>query len=82
MHKKQPGTKKRISISDIYIIDDGVGMSADAFASALQVSSGTRSGASKGLGKYGQGLPQASRSQTIKTELFSIRMIWTSFASA
>jgi len=69
--KKQPGTKKRISISDIYIIDDGVGMSADAFASALQVSSGTRSGASKGLGKYGQGLPQASRSQTIKTELFS-----------
>jgi hypothetical protein len=69
--KKQPGAKKRITISDIYIIDDGMGMTAEAFSSALQASSGTRSGASKGLGKYGQGLPQASRSQTIKTEIFS-----------
>lgn len=67
----QPGARKRLAISDIYVIDDGVGMTADAFSSALQVSSGTRSGASKGLGKYGQGLPQASRSQTLKTELFS-----------
>lgn len=69
--KKQPGAQKRITISDVYVIDDGLGMSAEAFASALQGNSGTRSGAKRGLGKYGQGLPKASRSQTIRTEIYS-----------
>ena len=63
--------KKRDSIIDIMIVDDGDGMDEDQFQFALQRSSGTRSGAKKGLGKYGEGLPNASLSQTKRTEVYT-----------
>jgi hypothetical protein len=58
-------------IEEILIIDDGEGMNKDVFNKALQMSSGTRSGAKSGLGKYGQGLPNASISQTKRVEVYT-----------
>ena len=61
----------RDEIIDVMIIDDGDGMNEDQFEFALQRSSGTRAGAKKGLGKYGEGLPNASLSQTKRTEIYT-----------
>lgn len=58
-------------IHEILIIDDGDGMDETVFDKALQMSSGTRSGARTGLGKYGQGLPNASISQTLRVEVYT-----------
>ena len=58
-------------IHELLIIDDGDGMNEDVFDKALQMSSGTRGGAKSGLGKYGQGLPNASISQTLRVEVYT-----------
>lgn len=63
--------RNRDEIIDVMIIDDGDGMNEDQFEFALQRSSGTRAGAKKGLGKYGEGLPNASLSQTKRTEIYT-----------
>ena len=63
--------RKRDEIIDVMIIDDGDGMNEHQFQFALQRSSGTRAGAKKGLGKYGEGLPNASLSQTKRTEVYT-----------
>lgn len=63
--------RNRDEIIDVMIIDDGDGMDQDQFQFALQRSSGTRAGAKKGLGKYGEGLPNASLSQTKRTEVYT-----------
>ena len=46
-------------------------MNEEVFDKALQMSSGTRGTATKGLGKYGQGLPNASISQTKRVEVYT-----------
>ena len=43
----------------------------EVFDKALQMSSGTRGTAKSGLGKYGQGLPNASISQTKRVEVYT-----------
>ncbi|OYQ79421.1 hypothetical protein B9T19_06515 [Ignatzschineria sp. F8392] len=58
-------------IEEILILDDGEGMDQDVFDKALQMSSGTRKNAKSGLGKYGQGLPNASISQTKRVEVYT-----------
>jgi hypothetical protein len=63
--------RNRDEIIDVLIVDDGDGMNEDQFQFALQRSSGTRAGAKKGLGKYGEGLPNASLSQTKRTEVYT-----------
>ncbi|WP_298883696.1 ATP-binding protein [uncultured Polaribacter sp.] len=59
------------SISEILIIDDGNGMNQKDFSKALMMNSGTRGGAKQGLGKYGQGLPNSSISQTKRVEVYT-----------
>lgn len=59
------------SISEILIIDDGLGMDQNEFSKALMMNSGTRGGAKQGLGKYGQGLPNSSISQTKRVEVYT-----------
>lgn len=59
------------SISEILIIDDGLGMNENEFSKALMMNSGTRGGAKQGLGKYGQGLPNSSISQTKRVEVYT-----------
>jgi hypothetical protein len=58
-------------IEEILIIDNGDGMDNIVFEKALQMSSGNRSKAKKGLGKYGQGLPNSSISQTKRVEVYT-----------
>lgn len=58
-------------VEEILVLDDGDGMNKDTFDKALQMSSGTRNNAKAGLGKYGQGLPNASISQTRRVEVYT-----------
>jgi hypothetical protein len=58
-------------IEEILIVDNGKGMNQEIFNKALQMSSGSRSKARSGLGKYGQGLPNSSISQTKRVEVFT-----------
>jgi hypothetical protein len=66
-------TKNVEEIEELLIVDDGDGMSKDVFTKALQFNSGTRSKANDGLGKYGQGLPNSSISQTKRVEVYTIK---------
>ena len=51
--------------------DNGTGMNRKEFDTALQLASGNRSGATKGLGRYGMGLPNSSVSQTTRFEIYT-----------
>jgi hypothetical protein len=64
-------TRDKDEIEEILIIDNGDGMDEQSFDKALQMSSGNRSKAKKGLGKYGQGLPNSSISQTKRVEVYT-----------
>ena len=64
-------TSNRNVIEEILILDDGNGMDAETFDKALQMSSGSNKNARKGLGRYGQGLPNSSISQTTRVEVFT-----------
>ena len=64
-------TVQKNEIEEVLIIDNGNGMNMEVFDKALQMSSGTRGAATKGLGKYGQGLPNASISQTKRVEVYT-----------
>ena len=66
-------TRDYDEIDEILIIDDGDGMDESIFEKALQMSSGSRSNAKSGLGKYGQGLPNSSISQTKRVEVFTMQ---------
>ena len=64
-------TRDYNEIDELLIVDDGVGMDKLTFDKALQMSAGSRSKAKSGLGKYGQGLPNASISQTKRVEVYT-----------
>ena len=66
-------TRDYDEIDEILIIDDGDGMNESTFEKALQMSSGSRSNAKSGLGKYGQGLPNSSISQTKRVEVYTMQ---------
>jgi len=63
------------NISDIYILDNGVGMNDNLFQIAFQFGGGNRFGARRGLGRYGMGLPNASVSQTRRFEAYTWQTI-------
>lgn len=64
-------TRSVNEIDELLIVDDGDGMDESTFSKALQMSAGTRSKAKSGLGKYGQGLPNSSISQTKRVEVYT-----------
>jgi hypothetical protein len=66
-------TKDSDEIDEILIIDDGDGMDEKKFQKALQMSSGSNFGSNHGLGRYGQGLPNSSISQTKRVEVYSYK---------
>jgi hypothetical protein len=66
-------TKSDNEIDEILIIDDGNGMNKAIFDKALQMSAGSKTKAKSGLGKYGQGLPNSSISQTKRVEVYTIQ---------
>jgi hypothetical protein len=62
-------TVKRIK--EIAIIDDGVGMMKETLDLCLQYGGGLNGFESKKMGKFGMGLPNASGSQSSRTEVYS-----------
>jgi hypothetical protein len=66
-------TRVEDEIDEILVSDDGDGMDEIIFNKALQMSSGSRSKAKTGLGKYGQGLPNSSISQTKRVEVYTVQ---------
>lgn len=67
------GSHNRHVIHEIAILDNGSGMDKETMSICLQFGNGTRLTSEKqtGMGKFGMGLPAASVSQCLKTELYS-----------
>lgn len=55
----------------VYVLDDGVGMSAGVLREALRFGGSTRFNDRKGLGRYGMGLPNASLNQAKRVEVYT-----------
>ena len=58
-------------LNEILIYDDGFGMDEDIANLCLQLGGGNHIRATKNLGKFGMGLPQASGSQCMRTEVYT-----------
>ena len=61
----------RYSLTEIAILDDGQGMTAQELRSALLFGDGTRGSDPNEIGKYGMGLPNSSLSQCKRVEVYS-----------
>jgi DNA topoisomerase VI subunit B len=60
-------------ITEIVIVDDGIGMNEEVLMTSLQFGNGTKSDSDEDLGKFGIGLPNASVSQCKRVEVYSWR---------
>ena len=58
-------------ISEIAIVDDGIGMDETTLKTSLQFGNGTKLKTRKGIGRFGIGLPNASISQCRHVEVYS-----------
>lgn len=58
-------------LTEIAVIDDGLGMNPDILRDALKFGSGTRLNSRTTIGRFGMGLPNASISQSSKTEVYT-----------
>jgi len=65
--------KPRKKISEIVIVDDGIGMDEKILKTSLQFGNGTKLNSRKGIGRFGMGLPMASISQCINVQAYSWR---------
>lgn len=72
-------TKTTDEIDEILVVDNGEGMDKIIFNKALQMNAGNRGDAKSGLGKYGQGLPNSSISQTQRVEVYTSKSNKTLF---
>lgn len=63
--------RQRLQISQIAVLDNGKGMDSVVLSQALQFGNGTHLNETKGMGKFGIGLPNSSISQASKTEVWS-----------
>ena len=66
---KRGRTQKRIS--EIAIVDDGIGMDKEILKTSLQFGNGTKIKSREGIGRFGIGLPNASISQCRHVEVYS-----------
>ena len=66
---KRGRTQKRIS--EIAIVDDGIGMDKETLKTSLQFGNGTKLKSRKGIGRFGIGLPNASISQCRHVKVYS-----------
>ena len=55
--------RKEYLVNEIVVVDNGEGMDKKIIETSLRFGGGTRHGATKGLGKFGMGLPNSSASQ-------------------
>ena len=63
--------RKEWLVNEIFVVDNGDGMDKKTLETSLRFGGGTRHGASKGLGKFGMGLPNSSASQCTRFEVYS-----------
>ena len=63
--------RERTQVSEIAVLDNGSGMSADVLRMALQFGNGTRLDDRSGIGRFGMGLPNSSISQARRVDVWS-----------
>ncbi|MEZ8445056.1 ATP-binding protein [Vibrio sp. 10N.261.49.A5] len=69
--EEQLAAKKNYTVSEISLWDNGVGMDLDTLRIAMQFGGGTHRKDTKGMGKFGMGLPNSSISQCRRVEVWS-----------
>ncbi len=65
--------RREFLVNEIVVVDNGDGMDERTLETSLRFGGGTRHGATKGLGKFGMGLPNSSASQCPRFEVYSWR---------
>ena len=70
-HHKTVKSRTRRRVSQIAVLDNGIGMDARTLLDALKFGGGTRHNANRGIGKYGMGLPTSSMSQCKKVDVWT-----------
>ena len=68
---EQVKSRQRARLSEIAVLDNGEGMDAETLLNALKFGGGTRHNSSRGIGKYGMGLPTSSMSQCKKVDVWT-----------
>jgi hypothetical protein len=63
--------RREYLVNEIVVVDNGEGMDEKVIETSLRFGGGTRHGATKGLGKFGMGLPNSSASQCSRFEVYS-----------
>ena len=58
-------------LSEVAVLDDGIGMDVKTLIEALKFGGGTRHNSNKGIGKYGMGLPTSSMSQCKRVDIWT-----------
>lgn len=69
--EEQLAARKNYTVSEISLWDNGVGMDIDTLRIAMQFGGGTHRKDTKGMGKFGMGLPNSSISQCRRVEVWS-----------
>jgi len=69
--EKQSGQRRVKGISQVAVLDNGIGMDSDNLKMALQIGNGTLINDRSGMGRFGMGLPSASISQCRRLEVWS-----------
>ncbi|MEH0742341.1 ATP-binding protein [Vibrio cholerae] len=69
--EEQLTARKNYTVSEISLWDNGVGMDIDTLRIAMQFGGGTHRKDTKGMGKFGMGLPNSSISQCRRVEVWS-----------
>ena len=64
-------SRQRARLSEIAVLDNGEGMSAEVLLNALKFGGGTRHESPRGIGKYGMGLPTSSMSQCKRVDVWT-----------
>ena len=72
MEQLQPvRAQQRPRVSEIAVLDNGIGMDMRTLLDALKFGGGTRHDSSRGIGKYGMGLPTSSMSQCKRVDVWT-----------
>lgn len=69
--EEQLAARKNYTVSEISLWDNGIGMDIDTLRIAMQFGGGTHRKDTKGMGKFGMGLPNSSISQCRRVEVWS-----------
>ena len=79
-------SRARRRVSEIAILDNGIGMDPRTLLEALKFGGGTRHNSQRGIGKYGMGLPTASMSQCKRVDVWTwqegVDSVWHSSIDA